>query len=175
MTRRQNREMCSMSLTKATESEKMLLSTAVLSRARPVGRDTRLKTRRDTWTCAGENDIKKECKLTLNWPTDLGPANRVSHIDKCGLASGHRSRCDSYEGPAVHCQQEDWDHAAEKREGHAHPGHADLGADESFESRKLFGFCTAEVNLPSGDLVSPRSDPTHKTTCRKRMQRDHEL
>ena len=34
----------------------------------------------------------------------------------------------------------------------------DLGADEPFENGKLLIFGTAEVNPPSEDLVSPRSD-----------------
>ena len=37
-----------------------------------------------------------------------------------------------------------------------------LDAGESIESSWLLGFCTAEVVLPSGDLVSPRSDLTDK-------------
>ena len=38
----------------------------------------------------------------------------------------------------------------------------DLDANESFESRKLLRFCTAEVNLRSEDLVSPCSGPADK-------------
>ena len=34
----------------------------------------------------------------------------------------------------------------------------DLGADESLENRQLLRLCTAEVNLRSEDLVSPRSE-----------------
>ena len=50
-----------------------------------------------------------------------------------------------HEESAMHCQHEDRrDHAAGERPRHVHSGYVDPGAEESLESRKLHGFCTAE-------------------------------
>ena len=62
-----------------------------------------------------------------------------------------------------------------ERKVHCGCGHADLGADESFESRKLLRLCTTEVTLPNEDLVSPRSDPADKQLAGNRMRRYHGL
>ena len=97
---------------------------------------------------------------------------------QCGQTSGTRSRCDPHEGSATHCQPEDRrDHAAEERQRKVHCGcgQTDLGADESFVSRKLLRLCTTEVTLPNEDLVSPRSDPADKQLAGNRMRRYHGL
>ena len=63
---------------------------------------------------------------------------------------------DPHEEQAMHRQIED--RAAEVRRRHVHSRNVDLGADESHESRKLCGFCPAEVSLHSEDLGSPCAD-----------------
>ena len=92
--------------------------------------------RRETWTYAGGNEITK---VTVHWRTDLGTMKRG--VFKVGETSENRSRCDTLLEQATHCQHEDRrDHAAEERRRHVHSGHADLGADESIESRNLLRF-----------------------------------
>ena len=55
----------------------------------------------------------------------------------------------------------------------------DLGADESLDNRQLLRLWTAEVNLRSEDLASPRSDLADKQVagggCQEIMRRDEDI
>ena len=42
----------------------------------PHLREETPESRGETWTCAGENEIKKEGKVTVSWLTDLGTMKR---------------------------------------------------------------------------------------------------
>ena len=62
-----------------------------------------------------------------------------------GQTSRNRPRCDSHEESSARCLHEDGrDHSAER---------GDVGANKSFECRRLLGFCTAEVKLLRVDFV----------------------
>ena len=144
---------------KASESERKLLSTSVLSSVPQAGR----------------NEIKKEGKVTVSWRTDLGAAKRPTF--KGGRVSRtlisvdrlqkNRSGCDSQEEPVTQCQhiRTGGTMSLTREKMHVHSGHVELGVDECFESRKLFECCTAE--LPSGDFVSPSSGLADEQLARR--------
>ena len=120
----------------------------------------------------------KEGKATLNWQTDLGTAKRS--IFKNGPVSRtlisvdfkNKPRCDSLENSAKHCQHEkSRDHAAEKRERRVHPGHVDLGASESFESRTLLGFLHGRGNSSERRTRKSTLRPGRQAAW-KRLQHD---
>ena len=51
--------------------------------------------RGETWTCAGENEIKKEGKATVNWRTSLGRCiqsrTSVENTNQCGQTPRNKS------------------------------------------------------------------------------------
>ena len=140
-------------------------------------RDTRIKTKRDMNVCRSKRDHERG-------QSDTQLANRSRHCKAQYLQERtvsrtlisvdfkNKPRCDSLENSAKHCQHEkSRDHAAEKRERRVHPGHVDLGASESFESRTLLGFLHGRGNSSERRTRKSTLRPGRQAAC-KRLQHD---
>ena len=131
--------------------------------------ETLESTRGETWTLAGGSEVKKEGKVTVIWRIDWFAARRcifkAAPMSRTWISvdrsqkTGHGLSLTKSQPRTVNMRTgEIMPLKRRERRAYVHLGLVDLCVDGSFECGKLFGFCAAEVEVPSGDFESPRSD-----------------